>query len=265
MSKELTKARSQITKVRTFLKQEKYIPAVQSLYDALLAILRSPLMKQEREEFVQMLSDAVYQLDSHRGFRAIIPLKLTYAPGKEKELLFILRDCLEELQNSALGDAKKQLEELERRRAAELARGQGLVDEKRFGEARDLFSALVKEFPDDSELKGEIGDIFLKAQQYEDAYTYLSQALEDSPGSLHLYNRIGIALRKMGLFETAEKYYFKALDIIHDDANLYFNIGRLYVDWQRWDKVAEMAARALQLDPGFKEAQKMLNFAQKRL
>ncbi len=265
MSQELIKARSLLSQVRTLLKQQKHMLAVQALHDGLLIVLRNPLMKQEKEEFARLLEEAAYQLDSNAGFHQLVPLKITYVQGREKELLLVLRQCLDELRNSAVGDAKQQLEDLEKQRAEGLEKGRELVQNQEYDHAKEFFQALVKEFPSDAELKAEIGDIYLKAQLYEDAYTYLSQALEDSPTSLHLYNRIGIALRKMGLFETAEKYYFKALEIHNNDANLYFNIGRLYVDWERWDKVAEMATKALELAPSFDQAQKMLAFARKRL
>lgn len=265
MAQELIKARSQLGKVRTFLKQDKYMPAVQGLHDALLVMLKNPLLKNEKEEFARMLQDAVQLLDASKGFHQLIPLKIEYTPGKEKELYNSLKECLTELQDSAVKEAKRKLEELEARKKEELDKGRGMVERKKFDEARGHFSNMMQEFPDDPELKADIGEIWLKNQQYEDAYGYLSQALEESPDSLHLYNRIGIALRKMGLFETAEKYYFKALDIISDDPNLYFNMGRLYVDWERWDKVVEMAEAALKYDPKFDQAQKMCNFAKKRL
>lgn len=265
MSQELIKARSQLGKVRTYIKMQKYLPAVQSLHDALLAVLRSPLMKQEKEEFAKLLEEAVYQLGSSKGFQSVYPLTLTYAPGGEKQLLITLRQCLTELQNSAVNDARHQLEEMEQRKKQGLETGRGMVERQEYDEAKVHFGGMMQEYPEDAELKADIGEVYLKAQRYEDAYGYLAQALEESPESLHLYNRIGIALRKMGLFETAEKYYLKALNLMAEDANLFFNMGRLYIDWARWDKVVEVAQKALDLDPGFAEAQKMLNFARKRL
>jgi len=264
MSQELIKARSQLGKVRSYLKQEKFMLAVQALHDSLAIMIKNPLMRQEKEEFQRLVEDAAYQLSSDQGFKKLIPLQVAYTPGKEKDLLGTLKECLSELQNSAVSEAKQQLKELEERKKQDLEKGRGMVERKEFDDARTHFGSMMQQFPDDPELKADIGEIWLKNQQYEDAYGYLSQALEESPDSLHLYNRIGIALRKMGLFETAEKYYLKALALISDDANLYFNIGRLYLDWERWDKVMEMAQKALQLDPGFDQAQKMYNFAKKR-
>ncbi|MBA4358914.1 MAG: hypothetical protein C0405_14435, partial [Desulfovibrio sp.] len=57
----------------------------------------------------------------------------------------------------------------------------------------------------------------------------------------------------------------KALGITQADEYLYFNLGRLYFDWQRWDKTAEAAARAVGLNPDFQEAKKLLAYAQKKL
>ncbi len=99
----------------------------------------------------------------------------------------------------------------------------------------------------------------------ENAVGYLSTAIKESPNSLHLYNRIGIVLRKMQDFQSAENYYLKALELTQADEYLYFNLGRLYFDWQRWDKTAEAALSALGLNPGFQEARKLLAYAQKKL
>ena len=69
----------------------------------------------------------------------------------------------------------------------------------------------------------------------------------------------------MGKFEQAEQYYLKALEISQSDEYLYFNCGRLYYDWEKWDKMLELANKALEINPDFTEALKMKNFALKKL
>ena len=265
MSQQLTKARSQINQVKSLLKQDKFFPAANALYEAVSIVLRNPLMKQEREEFERLIEDAVYSLDGNSEFRKQIPLKLEYKPGNEKELLMVLQECLNSLQNDAVAEAKVKLEELEKKKQASLHKGQLQLDNNEFEDARDTFRSLVEEFSDDPDLKADIGDRFLKAGLYEDAFAYISEALKDKPESLYLYNRIAISLRKLHKYETAEQYYMKALEHIKADPNLFFNIGRLYVDWQKWDKVVEWAQKAVDLSPEFEEAQKMLRFAHKKL
>lgn len=50
----------------------------------------------------------------------------------------------------------------------------------------------------------------------------------------------------------------------NDYSNLYFNLGRLYIDWKRYDKAEKAAKIALNLNPEFIEAQKMLAFAKRK-
>ena len=264
MSTELIKARSKLGQVKTFLKQSKFIPALHSLREALVIILKNPLMRHEKEEFARLLDSAVHQIDSNQEFRTLVPLKMEYAPGSEKELLGVLNDILSDLESSAVDEARDQLAELEAKRQKGLDKGQEMLDRRQYDEAGRHFSELAREFANDPDLTATIGEKFLKAGRYEEAFEYLAQALEDAPESIHLYNSVGMALRKLGKFDTAEKYYAKALEFSSGDSNLYFNIGRLYLDWRKWDKVELMAQQALKYKPDFVEAQKMLAFARKK-
>ena len=71
-------------------------------------------------------------------------------------------------------------------------------------------------------------------------------------------------LRKLRKFDIAEKYFMRATEFAKSDPNLYFNLGRLYIDWARWDKAEKASRLALRLSPGFVEARKLLNYALKK-
>ncbi len=264
MASSLTKARSQISKVSTFLKQEKLLPAVTSLYEALISVLKTQLMKAEKDEFSRMISDAVYLLNNDGNLRKVYPLTLDYTAGEEKALAESLRELLNALQDSAVDEVKERFAELQKRKEAALQEGAALIDEHKVDEARQVLEKLAREFPKDAELKTRIADLFIKGELYEDAFQYLDQALDLSPDQIHLYNRIGIVLRKLKKYDIAERYFMRAVGYAKNDANLYFNLGRVYVDWQRYDKVEKASRLALRLDPQFAEAKKMLNFALKR-
>lgn len=265
MSGELTKARQLLTQIRGLLRQGKVMPAAQSFQSALVIVLKSPLMRSEREEFERMLADAAHHLNNDPELRKVFPLKIEYQPGSEKELLDIIRELVTAVNNAAVTEAQAHLSALEARKTADLERGQAHLDAQEYEAAAGVFRQLTHEFKDDPQLRGDIGERFLRAGRYEEAFDYLAQALDLSPESIHLYNRIGIALRRLGRFETAEKYYLRAFQYAGHDPNLLFNIGRLYVDWGRWDKVAKAAAAALRLNPAFDEARKMLEFAERKL
>jgi len=264
MSAELTKARSQINKVGTFLKQSKPLPAVSALYEAILTVLRSSLMKAEREEFTKLITDAVMLLNGDRNLREFYPLVLNYKPGTEKELADELLNVLSELQASAVEEAKDFIAEKGQRIEKGLADIKALVDEKRLDEAKPMAWKLSREYPHDSDLRARIAEIFITGGLYEEAFSYLDEAIELSPDQIHLYNRIGIVLRKLHKYDIAEKYFMRAVEFAKSDPNLYFNLGRVYLDWQRWDKAEKSSRLALRLLPSFVEAHKLLNFALKK-
>ena len=264
MSAELTKARQQITKVNTFLKQGKPQAAVHALNEAVGGMFRTQLMKAERSEFAKLIEQAVYQLNNSKELRQLYPLIIPYTPGEEKALLETIRELLHELQALAVDEAKEQIESKDVRRAEGLAQARVMLEKKEFDPARKALNSLVREFPRDSALRGDVAELFMGVELYEDAFTYLDEALELAPDQLHLYNRIGIVLRKMLKFDVAEKYFMRAVNFAKNDPNLYFNLGRLYIDWGKFDKVERAAKLALKLNPEFTEAQKMLCYAQRK-
>jgi len=265
MSQQLIKARSKINSVRSYIKQEKLLPAIMSLHEAVQVVLRTPLMRNEKQEFDRLLDEALGYLNNDSEFRKLCPVVLSFKPGNEKELLESLQSVLEDLQDSAVEEAQQVLASVEQTKRDQMARGKNLLEKKKFKDAKVAFDKLLLTFREDTDLKAEVAELFLAAERYEDALNYLNQALSDYPESVHLYNRIAIVLRKMGKFETAESYFKNALKYGKDDAGLFFNMGRLYVDWKKWGMVEKTAKRALQIAPDFEEAQKMLNFARKKL
>ncbi len=265
MSAELTKARNQITQVNTFLKQGKPLPAVNALYEAVLTMLKAKLMKSERDEFSKLIEQAVYQLNNSKELRQLYPLIIPYAPGEEKALLERIRELLRELQANTVEEARDQMEQRGKRRAEGLAKARALLEESQNEAACELLTALAREFPNDAPLRVEIADLLMQVELYKEAFPFLSEALEITPDQLHLYNRVGMVLRKLGQFELGEKYYMRAVNFAKEDPNLYFNLGRLYIDWQKFDKVERAAKLALKLNPDFEEAKKMLAFAQRKL
>ncbi|WP_419780632.1 tetratricopeptide repeat protein [Maridesulfovibrio sp.] len=265
MSGELTNARKKLATVPSLLKQQKAMPAVQAAYDAVLIMLKGGLMKAEREEFQELIDSTVHILNSDKKLREDYPLIINYAPGQEKPLLETLREILHELQKKVSDGAQQLLAAMEKRKADQLDKGQALLAEDKVSEAQKLFNALIREFKDDTELRAEIADKFIKSGLYNEALEYLEEALKNDPNAIFLYNRIGIVLRKMKDFEAAEKYYLRALKINQKDEYLYFNTGRLYYDWKKWSKMAIAAEKALAINPSFAEAEKMLKFAQKKI
>lgn len=261
MSAELTKARQHLSQIRVYLKQGKLVTAVQSVQSALTTMLRQSLIKGEREEFERLLTEGVAYIANDDSLRQRYPLQLQYTPGQERELLEVFRDVLEVVSASALEEAQEQFQLREVKKKTWLARGMAELADSPV-KAQSTLAALVREYPDDADLRASIGEALLKAKLYEPAVEYLTVALDMKPDMLPFYNVIGMALRKLERYDVAESYYLRASQYLRHDPNLYFNIGRLYVDWKKWDKAKQAAGMALKLNPQFVEAQKLLRYAE---
>lgn len=265
MSTELIKARQLISQVRSNLKQGKIIPAAQGLHSAISIILRTPLIMSEKEEFDKQLLDATMSLSNDPQVRQKFPLALEFKPGEERQLLDTLRDLIDAFQQETVRAAEDLLQKNQAHKQDLFNQGLENLKAGNVDAAKRKFNSLRNEFPGDSEFMQKIGEALFDAQLFEDACEYLSKALELSPGSIQMYNRIGIALRKLGRFEAAEQYYRKAVEWKDDDPNIFFNLGRLYVEWKQWRKAVKAAKIVLRLSPDFEPARKLQAFAEKKL
>lgn len=261
MSTELIKARSLLAGIGTFLKQEKVLPAVLALHDALNIVLKVALMKSERAEFEASIEHAVFKLNGDTNLRKIYPLMISYARGRELELQTSLRDLLAELQESSVVEARQLLAERERQKAEGLNKGRQMIAKGEYDPAVQFFDKMIKFFREDAGLIVDVGELFLEAEQFDKALHYFSQSLANKPESVHLLNRIGMALRRLGKFREAEQCFLQAVAMVDNDERLYFNLGRVYLDWGAWDKAAEAASHALSLNPELGQAKKMRDYA----
>lgn len=265
MSNELIKARSKISRIKSYLKQEKLLPAIVSLHESVSIIVRTPLMKNEQDEFSQSLEFALDILNNDAEFRKVCPMVLEYKKGGEKELLSALKELLDDLQGSAVSEAQALLQAIDDTKRTQMERAQHLLEKGKFKDAKFTLDKLLIQFPDDTDLKYEVAELYLKYDRNKEGLKFLTEALRDFPESAHLYNRVAMVLRKLEEFEMSEKYFNKAVKLSDGDPGLYFNFGRLYIDWKRWEKVDEMATRAIELNKGFAEAHKMRKYANKQL
>ena len=139
------------------------------------------------------------------------------------------------------------------------------MSEGRLDSARSTFSDLKNDFSKDATLINDIAQIFMDANMNEDAAEYLHEALVVSPENIHSLNKLAVTMRKLKLYEESEKQFIKALSIDDHDPYLYFNFGRLYLDWQKFDKGLVLAQKACDILPTFTEAQKMATYLKKQI
>lgn len=97
-----------------------------------------------------------------------------------------------------------------------------------------------------------------KAKEVFDRIVKIDSAFEDD--HKHLFNEYGIALRKKSLGDQAVDYYKRALELSKDDENLWYNLGRVLFDQEKWAECAEAASKCLALNPEHPEGRKLLDY-----
>lgn len=134
-----------------------------------------------------------------------------------------------------------------------------LETEKDMEKAGLAFKTATKESP---ELAKEIAEIYLENGKAERAEEFFRIALHQKE-NIHLYNRLGIALKKQEKWEKAVVEYQKALKIEPKNAIIFYNIGMVYLEWnkiagEKKENAVKFLKQALEINPNFKEAKQTL-------
>lgn len=265
MSKALFDARRKLSSVGSLLKQDKIGNAVHALVGGLQDMLRESLLKSERSEFERLVQSAVDELNYNKTIQTKYSLRFEYKPGGERELLEDLRFLMEELEASDLESADRLSKELEVAKKARLSTLGAQLAANNTEAARDSARNMLEEFNDDANLMVDMAEFFEQSGLLEDAVVCLERARKLDPGAVYILNKLGINFRKLRNFEDSEYMFQKAAGLTPDDPNLHFNLGRLYVDWEKWPEAHKSAQKALELEPGFEVAGKMSDYAAKRM
>lgn len=265
MSKGLFDARRKLTQSNSLIRQGNIINAVQSLHGGLQDMLREQLLKSERDEFKKLLTQTVQQIGSNKQVLDIFQMKLEYTPGQEKELLENVKVLLDALEAIAIDEAAKHFMEIEADKQRRLAEGCAALEGGQQEKCRTIFEALLKEHPQDVSMLVNMAEAYEKSGLLDEAAALLEKAAALDPGAAYIHNKRGIVYRKMKKYALSEQAFKSALEITPDDPYLYFNIGRLYVEWEKWTEALFAGEKAMELAPGFNEAKMLAEYAQKRV
>lgn len=264
-SNDLSSIRRNLSMVSSMIKKEQLLPAANSLHAAVKAFIHVPMMKAEQEEFIRLIEDACFVLQSNKKLRAIFPLEIKYVPQQERQLLEILEELIAILDAEAANNAQLGLDAFKLKQQQIMQQGKREIENGEYDAARKTFAQASSDFPEDGEMHSEIGESFLQAGLYDDAEGYLNTASNLLGASAHVLNHLGICLRKMKRFDKAEEKFREAIALEPKDPNLYFNFGRMFLDAKKWEQSAENAQKALDLDPSFTQASQMVAYCHRMI
>src|SRR5947208_6422239 len=105
------------------------------------------------------------------------------------------------------------------------ARARCLQKDGNFDEAAQLWSEVLGKASDDLEAVNELGNVFLRLGQFEDALRWYVRALKIHPGLRSIQTTAGIALRQLHRCEEAISNFESVLASEPDNAIACFNLG----------------------------------------
>ncbi|WP_243364743.1 tetratricopeptide repeat protein [Fundidesulfovibrio terrae] len=258
----VAQARKNLLNIVSVLKDGNVDSAIKVVVFGLGAYIKygNILIKQEKKEFQELLTKAVHLLSLDPLVKEASKTPLDYVPRKETELLARLRALPDLIQAN---QARREGQEAEARMQAKgerMEKGRQLLMQKYFDGALQLFKRLCDDFPDDAELRAEIGKVLFDINHIE-CITFLEQAVALDPKDHKSLAMMGVAFRKIKKFDQAERAYLNALAVDKDNVNYLFNLSRVYIDSGNWLKAQETLRRVLTIDPSLEPAKKGLDFA----
>jgi len=148
-----------------------------------------------------------------------------------------------------------------------LEKGEELFKEGNLDEAEREFAKALMIDDVNVEASLGLGSVHCEKKEFQKVKKVLDILLNSDAafqeGQRKQFNTFGISLRKQGLLEEARQYYSKALEFNDQDEHLHFNLARVYFTDGENETCLKHLKTALELDPGFKEAQKFLDYCQK--
>lgn len=186
------------------------------------------------------------------SLRAFLGLASVYqSSGRLEDALRVLA--------AAVGAAKRMKEEGSVQAVLFFYMGEIELQLKHLKEALGLFDQAVSAAGADPGIPAKVGDALMGAGFLEESEQYYQRALELDPELAHVYNRLGIAYRRQQKFDMALTLYDKALHFHPKDEHLLYNKARCYWDMDQYKRAAEILAKALELNPDFKDAQLLMD------
>jgi tetratricopeptide (TPR) repeat protein len=262
MSGELPLICEALQKVAADLKKDDFVAAAHAVRNGADALTHIPMTGAAYGEIEMLLVNACDRMQSTPALADIFPDGILYVPGEEHNLSALMGRLLH---SAGQRDNNVGPEKSASTRDELLARARAALQAGNENDARNEIAVLADLYPQDGELYLETGTMFLDFALIDDAVAHLLKAAALLPDSAGVLNTLGVTLRRMRRYKESEQYFLRAVQAASGDQNLFFNLGRLYLDTGEWRKAAECAEKALTIDPSFSAAGKMRAFAERRL
>lgn len=255
------------------MKNGDALKAVRSLLNALDLFEPKKVIGKAKYETEIMIMEVIEEINRNakvQEFLSKIDTKgkssrVLYTPGKERELYGALTVLNKALQDEAESSEMVLVENRDERRDQLWTKGTTLLEQGEAARGKAVLRRLAEEFGEEPGVYAKIGEVLVKSKLAPEATEFLESAIRQAPNDHKSYGLLVRAYTELRDFEAAEKLYIAALKRFGQHYKTLINFANLYKMWNKRDQAYDIARMALRQDPGNKEAQTILDWADRRM
>lgn len=131
------------------------------------------------------------------------------------------------------------------------------LDRNRLDEAEAFFRSALAVQPD-ARVHNNLGLIFMKREQWQEAADWFGRALEIENSHPEAHNNLGLVYLQTGRVDEAEAAYRKAIQAKFEFASAHMNLGNLYKRQGRWGEALMEMQLGRYLEPGHPDIRVLL-------
>jgi pentatricopeptide repeat protein len=253
-----------IARAKSLAKRQEVLRAIECLIAALENFTPGALVGKARFEVEVNVQQCIADINLNPKLRKLLTelthsstAGITYTPGEEAALLSVLGVLRKALENMEHAEKQGAQDALKQRKSELIESGQRLLAEGEGVKAKVELRRCAEEFGKEPGILAQIGGMLAQAQMPVDAAEFLELAIEAFPKEGQVYGTLVDCYMGEREYEKAEAVYLKVLRQFGAHPRTLVNLAKVYKLTNKRQKAAEMALRALAMEPGNAEAKEI--------
>ncbi len=238
---------------RAYLNKKEIIKGIMAICEGIKLIINSKIFGKEKIEIDYLLAETVQIVSTIPEIKDYLPEDFGYSKGGERKLLQdlvgVIKKIAKEMEQGKIEKNNKEIEEKEKRKKELLNMLQEYITKKNYMSAGGILKKILTDFGSSPDVFVEVGNKFYLTGDYKQSIKFCKEALKKDPKNMDAYRIIINSYRFLREYATAEKYYKKTLQVFGEHGNIYYNMAKLYSEWEKQDEAKNSIKKAIELEP----------------
>ncbi len=249
---------------KAYLNKKEIIKGIMAICEAMKLFMKSNIHGKERIEIEILMGEVAQIISTIPEIKEYLPANFGYSKGGEKKFLLdlvgIIKKIAKEIEEGRNKEEEKKSKEQKKKELFDIL--QEYLMKKDYMDAATVIKKIFSEYGADPAVIVDVAKRFYSSGNYDKTIHFCKQALNKNPKDMNALRLLINAYRCKKDYESAEKCYKKALEFFGEHGNIYFNLSKLYKEWDKGEEAREAIQKAIKLEPDNKEykelAQKIL-------